>query len=232
MDFQPDSSDTGHLDGKSIYAAAGERTFVAWNGIPTSKSDVPILNIKDSIGAVTFNDFLRVAVDDKYFYILDGGAKKIYVWLGLPTGKTDSPDFTLSAEVNRIRSDGKYLIGTSLYASPHISVWDVSTLKQDAQPTGKVSYQMNLPQDALTSGEALYVADTSFHRVLYWSSVVSAMSGAAPDAIVGAGSNTADKRPALSETEVRWPASLWVENGYLWLGERKFGHRVLRYNLN
>lgn len=232
MDFQPDSSDTGQLDGKSIYAAAGEKTFVVWDGIPVNKTDVPILNIKDSIGSVTFDNHLRVAVDDRYFYILDGGAKKIYVWLGLPTGKTDSPDFTVSAEVNRIRADGKYLIGTSLYTSPHISVWDVSTLKQDAQPTGRVSYQMNLPQDALTSGEALYVADTSFHRVLYWSSIVSAMSGAAPEAIVGAGSNTIDKRPGLSESELRWPASLWVESGYLWLGERKFGHRVLRYNLD
>lgn len=150
---------------------------MVWEGIPTSTTSVPILNIKDSIGNITFNMHLRVAVDDKYFYILDGGAKKIYVWLGLPTGKTDSPDFTLTADANRIRSDGKYLVATSLYNSPHILVWNVSTLQSGAEPTGKVAYAMNLPQDAITSGEALYVADTSFHRVLYWSSITSAMSG-------------------------------------------------------
>jgi hypothetical protein len=38
MDFQPDSSDTGKIDGKDIYAAAGEKTFVVWNGIPTNTS--------------------------------------------------------------------------------------------------------------------------------------------------------------------------------------------------
>jgi hypothetical protein len=232
MDFQPDSSDTGKLDGKSIYAAAGEKTFVVWEGIPTSKTSVPILNIKDSIGNITFEMHLRVAVDDKYFYILDGSAKKIYVWLGLPTGKTDSPDFTLTADANRIRSDGKYLVAASLYNSPHILVWDVSTLKAGAAPTGKVSYTMNLPQDALSVGEALYVADTSFHRVLYWSSITSAISGAAPDVFVGTGTSASDTRPGQSETEFRWPASLWVENGYLWVGERKFGHRIFRYNLS
>jgi hypothetical protein len=232
MDFQPDSSDTGKLDGKSIYAVAGEKTFVVWEGIPTSKTSIPILNVKDSIGNITFDMHLRVAVDDKYFYILDGNAKKIYVWLGLPTGKTDGPDFTLTADANRIRSDGKYLIATSLYNSPNILVWDVSTLKAGAAPSGKVGYKMNLPQDAISVGEALFVADTSFHRVLYWSSITSAMSGSAPDAFVGTGTNASDTRPGQSETELRWPASLWAENGYLWVGERKFGHRIFRYNLS
>lgn len=231
MDFQPDSSDTGKLDGKDIYAAAGEKTFVVWNGIPTSASDVPILNIRDSIGNVTFNGALRVAVDDTYFYILDGQAKKIYVWKGLPASKADSPDFSISADVNRIRSDGKYLIGISMYNAIHILVWNVSTLKQDATTSGSVAYAMNLPADAMTSGEALFVADTSFHRVLYWSSISSAMSGSAPTAFIATGSDISDKRPALSETETRWPSSLWVADGYLWVGERKFGHRVLRYNL-
>ena len=232
MDFQPDSSDTGKLDGKDIYAAAGEKTFVVWNGIPTSTTDVPILNVKDKIGNVTFNGALRVAVDDTYFYILDGQAKKIYVWKGLPADKSDSPDFSISAEVNRIRSDGKYLIGISMYNAVHILIWNVSALKQDAPTSGTVAYTMNLPADAVTSGEALFVADTSFHRVLYWSSISSAMSGSTPSAFIGTGSDTSDKRPALSETETRWPSSVWVADGYLWVGERKFGHRVLRYNLS
>jgi hypothetical protein len=232
MDFQPESSDTGKLDGKDIYAAAGEKTFVVWNGIPTSTTDVPILNIKNSIGSVAFGGALRVAVDDTYFYILDGEAQKIYVWKGLPSGSSDSPDFSIAAKVNRIRSDGKYLVGISMYTSPHILVWNVSTLKQDATTSGTVGYAMNLPADAMTSGEALFVADTSFHRVLYWSSISSAMSGGAPTALIGTGSDTSDKRPALSETETRWPASIWVADGYLWVGERKFGHRVLRYNLS
>ena len=232
MDFQPDSSDTGKLDGKDIYAVAGEKTFVVWNGIPTSTSSVPILNIKDSIGSVTFDGALRVAVDDTYFYILDGQAKKIYVWKGLPSSKSDSPDFSIAAEVNRIRSDGKYLLGISMYNSIHILVWSVSSLKQDATTSGNVPFTMNLPADAMTSGESLYVADTSFHRVLFWSSISSAMSGAAPTAFIGTGTDTSDTRPALSDSELRWPASIWVADGNLWVGERKFGHRVLRYLLN
>lgn len=231
MDFQPDSSDTGKLDGKDIYAAAGEKTFIVWNGIPTSTTDVPILNVKNSIGNVTFNGALRVAVDDTYFYILDGQAKKIYIWKGLPAGSSDSPDFSIEADVNRIRSDGKYLIGISMYNSPHILVWNVSSLKQDAATSGTVKYAMNLPADGITSGESLFIADTSFHRVLYWSSISSAMSGSDPTAFIATGTDTSDKRPALSETETRWPASLWIGEGNLWIGERKFGHRVLRYQL-
>ncbi|NQV96188.1 MAG: hypothetical protein HQ486_00180 [Acidimicrobiaceae bacterium] len=233
MDFQPDSSAaTTAADGKPLYAAAGEKTFVVWRGIPTKITDVPVLNIKDSIGNVTFGGALRVAADNRYFYILDGEAKKIYVWSGIPADKNDSPDFSISAEVNRIRSDGSWLVGTSLYNTPHVLLWSVLTLGQNAAATGTVTgVQMNLPQDALVSNGVLFVADTGFHRTLAWNSVSAAMAAAVPDAYLGATSST-DKSPAHSVTDTRWPASLWVSNGYLWVGERKFGHRVLRYALS
>lgn len=232
MDFQPDSSAaTIALDGKPLYAAAGERTVVVWRGIPTKSTDVPALNIKDSIGNVTFGGKLRVAADSRYFYILDGDAKKIYIWSGLPTDSSDSPDYSINADVNRIRSDGTWLVGTSLYNTPHIFLWSVSSLSQNAAATGTVTMTMNLPQDALVANSVLYVADTSFHRVLVWNSVSSAMAGGLPDAYLGA-TSTSDTNPAHTAVEMRWPASLWVSNGYLWVGERKFGHRVLRYALS
>ena len=231
FDFQPDSSAaTTAADGKPLYAVAGEKTFVVWRGIPTNKTDVPVLNIKDSIGNVSFGGTLRVAADNRYFYILDGDKKLIHVWSGIPADKNDNPDFSISAEVNRIRSDGSWLIGTSLYNAPHVLAWSVTSLGQNVAPTGRVGYQMNLPQDALVANGVLYVADTSFHRVLAWNSVSSALAGASPDAYLGATSLT-DVSPAHSATDIRWPASLWVANGYLWVGERKFGHRVLRYAL-
>ena len=230
MDFQPDSSAaTTAADGKPLYAVAGDKTFVVWRGIPTKITDVPTLNVRDSIGNVTFGGALRVAADNKYFYILDGEAKKIYVWSGLPADSSDSPDFSISAEVNRIRSDGTWLVGTSLYNTQHVLLWSVSSLSQNVAATGTVTgLAMNLPQDALVSNGVLYVADTSFHRVLVWNSVSSALAGGLPDAYLGATSST-DKSPAHSATEMRWPASLWVANGYLWVGERKFGRRVLCY---
>ena len=233
MDFQPDSSTaTTAADGKPLFAAAGEKTFIVWRGIPTKTTDVPSLNIKNTIGNVTFGGALRVAADAKYFYILDGEAKKIYVWTGLPADSNDSPDFSINAEVNRIRSDGTWLVGTSLYNNPHVLLWSVSSLAQNAVATGTVTgLNLNLPQDGLVSNGVLFVADTSFHRVLVWNSVSSALAGGLPDAYLGAESS-ADKRPAHSATEMRWPASLWVANGYLWVGERKFGHRVLRYGLS
>ncbi len=232
MDFQPDSS-AGAIgyDGKAIYAAAGEKTFVIWQGIPTKTTDLPILNISNSIGSVTFSGALRVAVDSKYFYILDSDAEKIYVWIGLPASSSDSPDFSISAKLNRIRSDGTWLVGTSLYIKPHILIWAVATLKANVVTSGKVSgIQMNLPADALTSNGALFVADTSFHRVLVWNSVLEAMAGSQPDSFLGTTSST-EVRPAQSAVDMRWPASLWVAGGYLWVSERKFGHRVLRYSL-
>lgn len=232
FDFQPDSSAaTIAADGKALYAVAGERTFVVWRGIPTSTSDVPVLNVKDSIGNVTFGGALRVAADNKYFYLLDGEKKTIYVWQGLPSDKNDSPDFTMSAEINRLRSDGTWLIGTSLYRAPNILAWSVSSLSLNAVPTGTVGYRMNLPQDALVSNGVLFVADTGFHRVLAWNNISSALAGASPDAFLGA-TSSADESPAHSATDLRWAASLWVSGGHLWVGERKFGHRVLRYSLS
>jgi hypothetical protein len=232
MDFQPDSSAaTIAADGKPLYAIAGERSFVVWRGIPTAKSDVPVLNIRDSIGGVSFGGFLRVAADNRYFYILDGEKKIIHVWSGIPTDKNDAPDFSISAEVNRIRSDGSWLIGTSLYQSPHILAWSVASLGQNVAPSGTVGYRMSLPQDALVANGVLYVADTSYHRILAWNSISAALAGASPDAFLGATSSS-DVTPAHSATDVRWPASLWVANGYLWVGERKFGHRILRYALS
>jgi len=232
MDFQPDSNAaTTAADGRPLFALAGERTFVVWRSIPTATTDSPVLNIKDSIGNVTFGGKLRVAADNKYFYLLDGEKKVIYVWAGLPADKNDSPDFTISATVDRIRSDGTWLIGTSLYASPNILVWPVSSLSQNVAPTGTVGFRMNLPQDALVANGVLYVADTGFHRVLVWNSISAALAGASPDAYLGAASST-DVSPAHSATDLRWAASLWVANGYLWVGERKFGHRVLRYALS
>jgi hypothetical protein len=232
MDFQPDSNVAATAaDGRPLFAIAGERTFVVWRSIPTATTDSPALNIKDSIGNVTFGGKLRVAADNKYFYLLDGEKKVIYVWAGLPADKNDSPDFTMSATVDRIRSDGTWLVGTSLYTSPNILLWPVSSLSQNAAPSSTVGFTMNLPQDALVANGVLYVADTGFHRVLVWNSVTAATSGSAPDAYLGATSSS-DKAPAHSATDVRWPASLWVANGYLWVGERKFGHRVLRYSLS
>ena len=191
MDFQPDSSAaTIAADGKPLYAIAGERSFVVWRGIPTSKTDVPALNVKDKIGNVTFGGFLRVAADNRYFYILDGERKIIHVWNGIPADKNDSPDFSISAEVNRIRSDGSWLIGTSLYNAPHVLAWSVTSLGQNVAPSGTVGYQMNLPQDALVSNGVLYVADTSYHRILAWNSISSALAGASPDAFLGATSST------------------------------------------
>ena len=232
MDFQADSSAaTVAADGKPLYAVAGEKTFVIWRGIPTKITDLPVLNISNSIGNVTFGGGLRVAADNKYFYILDIDAQKIYVWSGIPSDKNDSPDFSISSTLNRIRSDGTWLIGTRQEGNPHILAWAVSTLSQNAAVSGTVSgLAMNLPSDALVSNNVLFVADTGFHRILVWNSVTSALAGGLPDAYLGAASST-DTRPTHSATEVRMPASLWVANGYLWVGERKFGHRVVRFAL-
>ena len=233
MDFQPDSSAaTIAADGLPLFALAGEKTFVIWRGIPTKTTDLPVLNISNSIGNITFSGALRVAADSKYFYILDSDAQKIYVWSGIPADKNDSPDFSITATLNRIRSDGTWLIGTSLYTNPHIMAWSVSTLIQNATISGSVTgLAMNLPSDALVSNGVLFVADTSFNRILVWNSVAAALAGGLPDAYLGATSST-DTRPAQSATDTRYPSSLWVANGFLWVGERKFGHRVLRFALS
>ena len=56
-----------------------------------------------------------------------------------------------------------------------------------------------------------------------------ALSGAAPDAVLGAES-LRDTDPEIGRDSVFWPNRLAYDGDYLWVGEFKFSGRLLRFS--
>jgi len=89
--------------------------------------------------------------------------------------------------------------------------------------------RFNLPQDVFIDSDHLFVADLSNHRVLIWSNIPSSFDEY-PDIVIGQNSFTSGLPPKFTRDSLFFPGSVWFDGGYLWVGEYKFSHRVLRYS--
>jgi hypothetical protein len=93
----------------------------------------------------------------------------------------------------------------------------------------------NQPQNAILSRGSLFVADTGYNRVHIWKYVSDAVVGKAADVIL---SNNIwnvsgpDYPPLRLQNALFWPAGLAFDGSYLWVGEFKFGDRILRFSVN
>ena len=87
----------------------------------------------DSIGSVQFQDLKGVAIDDRYFYLADHEANKVYVWEGIPSENSE-PAFTLEVDGPwRLSSDGNHLAVTAIF-SHSVLVYRVEGLTSDSEP--------------------------------------------------------------------------------------------------
>ena len=215
----------------NILALAGERTVYIWKELPL-KGNMPDVVIKEGIGDIRFEELKGVAMDERYFYLSDTRAGKIYVWEGLPDEKKNPrPKFILRLEnTMRLDTDGKYL-AVSLEDRPFVKIYDVDNLSRDGNPIATVGGpgKMNLPQHAIVKHGMLFVADTCNNRVLIWKRVEEAISGKwPPDAILGK-PGLEDVRPAIGRKSLFLPGALSFDGNYLWVGEFKFSNRLLRF---
>jgi DNA-binding beta-propeller fold protein YncE len=172
-----------------------------------------------------------VAADNNYIYLADKQAAKVYVFNQIPTA-TSAPVFTLPGcpAATQLRSDGNYLVLTCI-ANPGTFVWTISALANNQAGTSVTGTQFNLPMGGLPVNGGLFVADTGFDRVVWWSSMSTALAGGAPTAVLGASTGATKANSGLAINKFRMPRSLMVTHGYLWVGEQKFGNRVLRFKL-
>ena len=170
-------------------------------------------------------------MDDRYFYVSDSKAGKIYIWEGLPDEKANpNPKFILNVEnPMRLDSNGKYL-AVALNGKPFVKIYDVDKLSSGASPAaiggpGK----MNLPQHAIVKHGMLFVADTCNNRVLVWNRVEEAVAGKWPPDVVLGKSDLHDSRPAIGQSSLFFPGALSFDGKYLWVGEFKFSNRIVRF---
>lgn len=228
-----------HLDGGALgvalhgetLATAGRTSVLVWDRLPL-EGNLPDRRFDGGIGEVRFQELRGVAVDEKYFYLADGLAGRVYVWKGMPTGD-ESPFCELAVDNPwRVMSDGTWLVvGTGDKQVVHL--WEVASLGPSARSrrlTGPGEGQrFNWVQTAFASCGHLFVAECGMHRVHCWERVEDALAGKAPDAVLGQadalGISAATARDRLFD-----PATAWFDGTWLWVGETKFSERLLRFS--
>ena len=214
---------------RSTLALAGKDTVMIWEALPLEGQPFDI-SFRGGIGSVTFNDLNGVALDDRYFYLSDTPTNKIYVWDGIPKAETP-PLFSFTVDLpGRLSSNGEYLVVTSLN-SHSVLVFRVAELSANAKPVVTIGGpgKFNLPQNAIVARGSLFVADTNFNRVHIWKEIADAISGKSADVILGKGEPGA--APLQLKDALFWPAGLAFDGSYLWVGEFKFGNRLLRFSV-
>ena len=210
----------------NTFAVAGSRGVMVWKELPV-KGQLPDLYFKGSIGSVQFGNLVGIAMDDKYFYLADSGANKVYVWRGIPS-QTSEPAFTLNVEgPSRMSSDGNYLtMGVPFLYK--VLVWPVANLSAASQPAsvGGVGI-FNTPGMAVAALGHLFITD-GFNHVLIWRNIQDALSGKAADAVLGA--NLYKGRGEIGRNTFFAAVALSFDGSYLWVGETKFSERLLRFS--
>lgn len=213
---------------RDTLAIAGQREVAIWRPVPLA-GQLPDVHFRGGIGAATFEELRGIALDDKYFYLADHRTGAIHVWAGIPS-QTDAPLFTLQLPgVSRLSSDGQYLVAT-VPERQSVVIYAVASLGEGAtgQSVGGPG-MFNLPQGASIHNGRLFVASTNFNLVMMWNDVAGAIARRPADVILGAPNNAG--RAAIGQASLFWPGVPCFDGSYLWLGEFKFSHRLLRYRV-
>lgn len=208
---------------------AGRDTVYVWEELPTG-GQLPDAIYRGSLGGITLRHLTGVALDDRYLYLADYDAGKVYVWNGIPETENDAPAFSLSVNGPwRLSSDGEYLAVTAIYEHG-VYLYRVADLSSGSKPVkigGPGTF--NLPQNAIVSHGALFVADTGFHRVHIWRHIADALAGKSADLVLGKGGP--GQPPSNTSDAFYNPAGLAFDGNYLWIGEFKFSFRLLRFSV-
>jgi hypothetical protein len=208
------------------FVLGGKKGVYIFESLPDG-TNLPDKTYTDNIGNAQFQEIRGIAIDDKYLYVSDKDANKIYVWEGIPN-KTSNPKFTLNfASPTRMSSDGKYLAVTST-TNHTITLFKIDQLSSNA--TGiKVGGTgvFNLPEGVNISNNMLFVADTGNNKVAIWNDINAALSGQSFSTQI-----SSEKRevPGIGKGSLFWPGSAYYDDDYLWIGEFKFSNRLLRYS--
>lgn len=219
------------------FLSAGGDTVHVWDQLPTEPV-APSVTLRSPIGGVAFQQIGGVAQDGSYFYLADRATDRVYAWRGIPDQETP-PAFSFSvADPGRLSSNGRYLAVpsvTSIQAGGGLLIYEVASLGPDAQPLARLGggsgpLRFNLPEGALLAGEALFVADTPFSRVLVWRTVEDALAGHPPEVVLGEG-DLQDTTPEIGRNKLFWPGAVAFDGSYLWVGEFKFADRILRFSV-
>ncbi|MBI4446233.1 MAG: hypothetical protein HY645_10030 [Acidobacteria bacterium] len=214
-------------------AGSGNPAILIWKGLPRN-GEFPDLTLGRRIGSLQLQQPTGVAMDDRYFYIADLQANKVYVWEGIPSENSET---AFALDVNgpgRLSSDGNYLTVASTFTQS-ILLYPLPGLNPNTRPTtiggGGI---FNLPGGAAAHQGHLFIADTGANRVHVWRNIQDALSGKNADLVLGQGTPgpfTADiPDPEIGQNKLFLPGTVFFDGSYLWVGELKFSGRLLRFS--
>ncbi|MBI2330261.1 hypothetical protein HYU94_02640 [Candidatus Daviesbacteria bacterium] len=210
-------------DGKSLIAGStfgGLRLYI-WKQIPDEDGAKP-----DFVYNLNFAPNYIGIIDGK---LMAAGDQITAVWNKVPLDG-EEPDQIIRGEINpaSFAGGGEYI--ALKRGEFEIAIYRKSDtgLKTPLKIIGRGF--VNLPEGALVSWGKLFVADTGNHRVLIWNKVESAIAGLDPDVILGQDS-AGGNEPGVTKNGLFRPASLAFDGSYLWVGERKFSNRILRFSV-
>lgn len=207
-------------DGKSLIAGStfgGLRLYV-WKKIPDEDGAKP-------------DFYYDLNFPPNFIGIKDGkltveGDEMMAIWNKIPlngempdqvtTGRADPWDFTVSEN----------------YLASKRGESEIAIFKKGRQEPVKILGRglLNLPQGALVSQGKLFVADSGNNRVLIWEKIESALADQKADIVLGQDSLSGNE-PKATISGLFGPASLSFDGSYLWVGERKFSNRILRFSV-
>lgn len=191
------------------------------------------LIFRNAIGGVELENLKGIAIDDRYFYLSDNSANKVYVWEGIPS-EDQVPLLSLDVEMpNRISANGEYLAVVSGTAGGGVYLYSIKDFS-DASPEPYILKDssevfINLPNDVLLEGDGLFVASTVANTILFWEDIQDVLEGEFPTQTWGA--TQRGEAPSHATGKLFWPGALDVHDGVLYVGEFKFSDRLLSVKL-
>ncbi|MBM3767969.1 MAG: hypothetical protein FJW32_21495 [Acidobacteria bacterium] len=208
----------------ATFALAGKSTVYLWNTLPLDGRR-PDVTFNRQIGSVDLRELTGVAIDNRYFYLADRRANRVYLWEGIPSAGTP-PKVSLEVEnPGHLSSDGNYL-AIAPFEGQDITLYKVDDLTQPIRLTGRNRF--NLPGEALPSNGQFFVADRGNNRVQVWNKIEDAINGQPASAYLGA-ADANDTRAGVAPGKLFMPGSLAFDGRNLWVGEFKFSTRILRF---
>ncbi|MFC2019341.1 dockerin type I domain-containing protein [Chloroflexota bacterium] len=213
------------LWGNTLALVSKTNAVYIWEDPPLGGQG-PDVVLYRTIGSVELNQLQSVAMDDRYFYLGDYGANKVYVWEGIPSPVSE-PAFILDVDGPwRLSSDGNYLTVAQLFKQTFLA-YPLAGLSAETTPISIGGPGVfNGVQSAVAAQGHFFVADGGNHRVLAWNNIGDVLSGQEADAILG----TDNKRPEIGKNKLFCPATVSFDGSYLWVGETKFSERLLRFS--
>ena len=208
--------------------------FLVWDWDDLLNGEEPVVILGDKLGDIDIREGNGITFDETYAYITSNG--KLYIW-EQPFDWNESPlkEVTFAYDVGKISSNGEKLAAQYIGPTNTIILVDVDSL-EDGNPefvellSEHSGVHFNLPQGVFIDSSHLFVADTSYHRVLIWNEIPSSGNDQ-PDVVIGQSSFESGLKPKFTRDGLFMPSGVWFDGSYLWVGELKFSHRVLRYSI-